>query len=177
MDEKRPWKRCDGESERSYRLFLAYLSMGVNRSLRKVVESEGSPCLRVLERKSRRWNWRDRAEAFDQNEVRRIERAMLSRVRRQRSDVLRARLKVSSAVTNHALRVAKAIGEAADTIDLKTLNGIRHLNATMDVMKKAQEATVLGFLDLRDQERELERSVPTIQHDEPDLPEITLDSD
>ncbi len=109
------------------------------------------------------------------HELRRIERAMLGRVRRQRADALRARLKVSSASTNHALRVVKAISESGDTFDLTTLNGIRQLSATMDVMKKAHEAIGLGYLDLSDQERELERSVMNNRPDEPDVPPIPED--
>jgi hypothetical protein len=73
---------------------------------------------------------------------------------------MRARLQVSTTATMHALKAAKAVEETAGTFDLKTLEGIRQLNATMDVIKKAYETIGLSYLDVSDLERNLDRACP-----------------
>lgn len=129
--KSKPWQRQRGEPVASFRLFLVYLELGESRSLRRVSELDGSPCLRIIERKSRRWNWKARAEATDARLARKAARSLLRRLYRERIEQFRARLLMTRAVSRATLEAAKKINASMDYGDLRLIN--RNLNA----MKKA----------------------------------------
>lgn len=138
--KSKPWQRQRGEPVASFRLFLVYLELGEKRSLRRVSELDGSPCLRILERKSRRWNWKARAEATDARLARKAARSLLRRLYRERIELFRARLLMTRAVSRATLEAAKKINASMDYGDLRLMN--RNLNA----MKKALIVSGLAVL-------------------------------
>jgi len=123
--KSKPWQRQRGEPVASFRLFLVYLELGEKRSLRQVSELDGSPCLRIIERKSRRWNWKARAEATDARLARKAARSLLRRLYRERLELFamrsRAMVRISSATvaTLKSLDISRA-GKQRSV--LKTIN-------------------------------------------------------
>lgn len=73
-----PWHRWSGESTRAYEALETYLYLGSGRSIEKV----GQKCAKsptLLKRWSARWNWVERARAYDQHQSRTIyEKLLLS---------------------------------------------------------------------------------------------------
>ena len=71
--DKQPWERMKGENTKAYAYFETYLFMGpTERSLGKVGEKFGKSSV-AIENHSRKYNWVERAEAWD-NEQSRIAR-------------------------------------------------------------------------------------------------------
>ena len=71
MAETEPWKRRKGEGSKAYEAFLRYRDMGPGRSVRKAVGVQGVPkdgrrsYTHWWHKWSRRWHWRERAQAWD----------------------------------------------------------------------------------------------------------------
>jgi len=71
MAETDPWKRQKGEGSKAYEAFLRYRDLGTGRSVRKAVGvqavcKEGRRSYTHWWHKwSRRWHWRERAQAWD----------------------------------------------------------------------------------------------------------------
>jgi hypothetical protein len=65
-EEKHEWNRQLRETSRSYELFCVYRNLGPERSLAKAKESaKGIPSVARLKVLSRKWNWVQRARAYD----------------------------------------------------------------------------------------------------------------
>lgn len=77
MPRPRPWDRLPDEPPRAYEAFCFYLELGMRRSLDRLGrERYPGPGTRKrgrtgrLETWSKRWRWRERADAFDGAEIR-----------------------------------------------------------------------------------------------------------
>jgi len=65
-EEKHDWDRQPHETSRSYELFCVYRNLGPERSLAKARESaEGIPSVARLKVLSRKWNWVERCQKYD----------------------------------------------------------------------------------------------------------------
>jgi len=65
-DERQPWNRQPRETSRSYELFCTYRDVGTERSLSKIRQlTNGLPSLTRLKELSRKWNWVERCQAYD----------------------------------------------------------------------------------------------------------------
>jgi len=65
-EEKHDWDRLPRETSRSYELFCVYRNLGPERSLAKARESaEGIPSVARLKVLSRKWNWVERCQKYD----------------------------------------------------------------------------------------------------------------
>jgi hypothetical protein len=65
-EEKHDWDRLPRETSRSYELFCVYRNLGPERSLAKARESaEGIPSVARLKVLSRKWNWVERCQQYD----------------------------------------------------------------------------------------------------------------
>jgi hypothetical protein len=69
-----PWEPWDGETGKAYAAFTLYLHQGASRSLRAVAE-ECTKHESLIRRWSARWNWRQRALAYDNAQARIIQAA------------------------------------------------------------------------------------------------------
>lgn len=59
-----PWERQDGESSQAYQAFLIYRDLGPGRTFAAVAE-KSKKCDSLIRKWKRRWNWRERADAWD----------------------------------------------------------------------------------------------------------------
>jgi hypothetical protein len=148
----KPWQRQRGEPVDSFRLFLVYVELGDERSLRRLSELDGSPCLRVIERKSRRWNWRARVEALDAMIARRAARSLLRRLYRERLVLMVSQIRIRRTVFRYTLKAVKTIGPSMNYRDL------RLMNRSLDSMKKALIVSSLAASDLDSLLSNLERT-------------------
>src|SRR5829696_250356 len=73
------WERMDGESPEAYEAFGLYRGLGITRSIRSVGQRLGNSRA-LIERRSRKWLWVARTQAFDAEEQR--ERSLRMRERR-----------------------------------------------------------------------------------------------
>jgi hypothetical protein len=65
-EEKHEWDRQPRETSRSYELFCVYRNLGAERSLAKARGSaEGIPSVARLKVLSRKWNWVERCQKYD----------------------------------------------------------------------------------------------------------------
>lgn len=88
------WERQDGESAQAFEGFALYRDMGAERSLAKVAQELGKSKA-LMERWSVRWQWGQRAEAWDAEFDRMVRRALekgIIRMRRQHVDIAQAML-------------------------------------------------------------------------------------
>ena len=69
------WERQDGESAQAFEGFALYRDMGAERSLAKVAQKLGKSKA-LMERWSVRWQWGQRAEAWDAEFDRMVRRAL-----------------------------------------------------------------------------------------------------
>lgn len=67
----KPWDRRPSEPSKSFRYFTAYLQLGEDRSHAVVAETigEASVAVRTIERWSGKWDWVERANAFDADQL------------------------------------------------------------------------------------------------------------
>jgi hypothetical protein len=148
----KPWQRQRGEPVESFRLFLVYVELGDERSLRRLSELDGSPCLRVIERKSRRWNWRARVEALDARLARQAARSILRRLYRERLVLMVSQIRIRRAALRYSLKVVKTIDPSVNYRDL------RLMNRSLDSMKRALIVSSLAASDLESFRRALEET-------------------
>lgn len=69
LPTKKPWNQWPDETDTAYDRFMAYLKMGADRSMAKVVQKYGmkKSYKSQLERWSLKYNWVDRCRAYDEN--------------------------------------------------------------------------------------------------------------
>ena len=75
---RQPWDRMEGETHRAYSAFTAYRDIGCDRTIQKaadLLQKSGS----VLRRWAVRFNWKNRAADFDEDNARGIQRELFSR--------------------------------------------------------------------------------------------------
>lgn len=65
MVDRDRWDRQKGESRKAYEAFSIYRDLGPSRSIAKVAEKLGKS-KSLLERWSRKWNWVERTEQYDE---------------------------------------------------------------------------------------------------------------
>jgi hypothetical protein len=63
-DDRQPWERQKGETQKAFEAFCIYRDMGADRSLSKVSQQLGKHKV-LLQRWSSRWQWVLRVEAWD----------------------------------------------------------------------------------------------------------------
>ena len=68
---KKPWERWPDETDTAYDRFVMYLKMGADRSISKVADKlqKGSSYATHLRRWSSKYDWVDRAAAYDEHLV------------------------------------------------------------------------------------------------------------
>lgn len=69
LQTKKPWERWPNETDTAYDRFMAYLKMGADRSMPKVVEKYGmkKSYRAQLQRWSSKYGWVDRCKAYDEH--------------------------------------------------------------------------------------------------------------
>jgi hypothetical protein len=77
-----PWARWEGESHKAFDAFQLYLKQGPGRSVVSVAQAcKKSPSL--VWRWSSRWNWMERAKAYDNDQARQVHDATARALSRQ----------------------------------------------------------------------------------------------
>lgn len=92
-----PWERQESESAQAFQGFALYRDMGAGRSLAKVAQELGKSKA-LMERWSVRWQWGQRAEAWDEELDRQLRRELTKGVvemRKNHADIARAMLSKS----------------------------------------------------------------------------------
>ena len=89
--DRTPWERQEGETRRAYEAFRAFRDLGPLRSLRALTQTaEGHRVPTHVERWSARWEWRRRADAWDDERDRVDDAARLEALRTMHANHLRA---------------------------------------------------------------------------------------
>lgn len=126
-----PWEKQPGEPTIWYKRFTTYRLMGMQRSLRKVLEGENRQSKNLPGnwlRTAEQWSWRERAEAWDLNELeaQRVEdeekfRLELKEHRANALAMVRSGLEMS---LNAAKLINARLGELAEKAEAGNLEDI-----------------------------------------------------
>jgi len=149
----KPWEQLPGESGLAFSAFNVYRKMGWQRSLRRahklVDEASALPaCLGSFWNWSKKYQWSQRAHAWDAAQSR-IEESRLSReLVANRLKTERNRLKGRNLASVHAIAVLQTLSE-------RTVEGLdeRELLASLQAARAAFEIVGLAAIDHADQLR------------------------
>ena len=121
-DEREPWERESSETRRAYESFRAFRDLGPGRSLRALTETPiGRRVPAHVERWCARWQWRRRADAWDDEHDRLDDAARLEAIRQMhRSHQLAGRVALSKAlaVLQHLQPADIPAGAAVRLLDI-----------------------------------------------------------
>lgn len=105
----KPWDRLDDESSHAYTAFLAYRD-AVKRSLRSVQGHVSvSVSFQQIHTWSNRFNWKERALAWDRHVSAKRDARILTKLTSERSKLALKRLTARSLAVNQALRTLEKI--------------------------------------------------------------------
>lgn len=94
-EDIRPWDRQPGETSKAYEAFSTYMNLGAQRSTNKTAQTLGKSKT-LMDQWSAKWNWPERAAAWDSIPARAAEEAFAERAKRiaaQHDDLATALMK------------------------------------------------------------------------------------
>ena len=100
----KPWERQEGESEKAFEAFAIYKDMGANRSIQMVGQKLGKSRV-LIERWSSRWNWVERARAYDNVLEKEAEAAAI----KERKEMLKRHVGISMQLQKKALEALQLL--------------------------------------------------------------------
>ena len=83
VSKVKPWERQDSESAKAYEAFSVYRDMGADRSLAKVGQEIGKST-KMMEKWSKAHNWVERAEAWDREQDRILQKQQIEDIKKMR---------------------------------------------------------------------------------------------
>lgn len=127
-----PWDRQESESDRSFEAFELYRTMGLQRSLTKVVNELGKS-MTLIERWSQRDQWKMRVMAYDRHEARLTnERVVLGTAgMRERQTILA--MQMQSRAQNRILKMTDGEIGRMRPVDVVAL-----MRASADIERRAR---------------------------------------
>ncbi len=150
-ERSRPWKKLPNETEYAFSLFLAYLNLGPNRTVRaafKTLDESGSiGCqIKVLHKFSTTFKWAYRAGAWDRKNLRTESRKFYKELKTTFLKTQKNRLKMRDAASHIALRTIETISKRnLETYDEKALIDV------LKITRDAYEIVGLSHIDHTDQ--------------------------
>ena len=83
--DRKPWERQDGEGPKAWEAFQTFRDMGLERTLPRACEALGKSRGTIA-----KWSmdnrWSERAEAWDREQDRQVQKAQLAAIRKMRRD-------------------------------------------------------------------------------------------
>ncbi len=111
-----PWERREGESAQAFQAFAAYRDMGAQRSITKVAQKLGKS-RELIGRWSSSWNWRARADAWD-DETDRLSREEL---KKGITEMRKNHVEIAKAMLVKAVKAMKNMPEKMSPRDVATM--------------------------------------------------------
>lgn len=126
------WERLPSETDKSFEAFAIYRDMGVNRSLRKLVQrlnKDSTNYLRVLADWSKNHNWQERVSKYDEHQAE--QRAL----RKQKS-----RIQIEGNVLKDYRAMRKAIDKRLKLLEQTDYRGdLSDFHSLLSLMKNADD--------------------------------------
>lgn len=150
-ERSRSWEKLPNETEYAFSLFLAYLELGPNRTIRavfKALDESGSiGCqIKVLYKFSTTFKWAYRADAWDRKNLRTEYRKIYKELKTTFLKTQRNRLKMRNAASDIATRTIGIISNRnLETYDEKALIDV------LKIARDAYEIIGLSHIDHTDQ--------------------------
>lgn len=150
-ERSRSWEKLPNETEYAFSLFLTYLELGPNRTIRaafKTLDKSGSiGCqIKVLYKFSTTFKWAYRADAWDRKNLRTESRKIYKELKTTFLKTQRNRLKMRNAASDIATRTIGIISNRnLETYDEKALIDV------LKITRDAYEIIGLSHIDHTDQ--------------------------
>ncbi|MFC2131161.1 hypothetical protein ACFLSQ_06980 [Bacteroidota bacterium] len=93
--DKNPWEQLKGEKSRQFLAFCQYLELGDRRSLTKIA-AHANLTPRCIYNWAKKWNWEERASAFDRHNIEEIK--MKNRKRCEKAEKIHSKGLVKSSL-------------------------------------------------------------------------------
>ena len=145
----KPWERQENDTDKSFEAFCVYRDMGANRTLEKVAEHFGKTA-RNYELMSRKYNWVERAAAWDDEldkEAQKEQRKEIAKMRKRHADLASAML----------VKAAKALKSIPDD-EIKASD----ISRMVDVASKLERVS-RGDVGEVIEERDGGQAIPAVQ--------------
>lgn len=98
------WERQAGESEKAFEAFTVYRDMGEERTFTAVCRKLGKSRT-LIDRWNKRWNWRERARAYDND----MERAARAKAVKDRQAMTERHIGIAALLQKKAVEALKAL--------------------------------------------------------------------
>lgn len=101
---RNPWEKQHGESKQAFAAFSVYRDLGICRTI-PIVSEKCNKTASLLYHWSSKWNWAERAEAYDKNVAEEARKLLIQ----ERADAARQNLKIAKALKGKALEALKGL--------------------------------------------------------------------
>lgn len=130
---QRPWDQRDGEEDKSYTAFLAYVQLGYRRSLSKLAKQLGYDNPGQLKHWSAEFAWVERAAAYDRDPISRALEEQAQRRAEIEARKLRARLDLQERLLDRSDKLFDSLFNLAEDDTRAAVAQVRALEMAFEV--------------------------------------------